>query len=706
VRPIQVFTGPVGTFVAGFTFTPVGGSSALRQAVYRNSTGTLDFYYQITSVNFNGLTATSFAGLVTDVGIRTDDFDGSGNQGRNAVDFLPGAVVPGTISVLLQYGGGFNGIPFGEVGVVQAVFGLSSGTSATLVVKTNAVDFAYGNPPGDMAIFAESCVAYGGPGGGGSGDCYFPIAPTGCQVTWTSGLQKFPQYDAPAPADPLPHEPQNPPTLVNDTPQYFGYLPTPNQKPIFFLCSTLNSGCALTSVATALSSFPTAQIGQIQNPAALDAVLRQKGGYGQGFIDSTTDPDWCEYCPVKWALVLQGLDPLLWYSGADIDTGQLFDAENNAQETLDQYLQNHVCIDQDRVVLKLDETAVDENGTPNSTTSHHYVLVTGQQTPSNGSTDWTVFDPGWNPDHTSDTMPDLSTPSQNLGTLSGHMNGFYTNLSPTPTHPTPVPVHRTFQVSGVRVFGKLRPMVGEMAICANSPVELLVTDPQGLLLGNVTAGAPDVFQIPNGSYTRDFPLADDVGTGVAHGDPSGIKSLSIPGPVPGSYQLQVTGTAPGTFTLTLIYLASDGTSQSASFSGVTDTGATSEYQFTYSPIPGTNPVLTLVPSSQGSVPTAQITTTASGLAYSRVTQTFNGTVTIRNVSSAPISGPFQIVFTSLTAGVTLADATGTFAGNPFITVPLSGGLGPGQSTSVAVQFRNPANAAINFTPVVYSGSLN
>jgi hypothetical protein len=105
------------------------------------------------------------------------------------------------------------------------------------------------------------------------------------------------------------------------------------------------------------------------------------------------------------------------------------------------------------------------------------------------------------------------------------------------------------------------------------------------------------------------------------------------------------------------------------------------------------------------VPPSQVSTTASGLAYSRVTQTFNGTVAIQNIGSAAINGPLEIVFTSLTPGVTVADASGIFAGSPYITVPVSGSLAPGQSATVSVQFKNPANAAINFTPVIYSGSI-
>jgi hypothetical protein len=102
---------------------------------------------------------------------------------------------------------------------------------------------------------------------------------------------------------------------------------------------------------------------------------------------------------------------------------------------------------------------------------------------------------------------------------------------------------------------------------------------------------------------------------------------------------------------------------------------------------------------------SEISTTASGLAYSRVSKTFNGTVAIKNISTSTLNGPFQIVFTVLPAGVTLANATGTFNGNPFITVPSLANLTTGQVASVNVQFNDPSNAKINFAPVIYSGSL-
>jgi hypothetical protein len=106
------------------------------------------------------------------------------------------------------------------------------------------------------------------------------------------------------------------------------------------------------------------------------------------------------------------------------------------------------------------------------------------------------------------------------------------------------------------------------------------------------------------------------------------------------------------------------------------------------------------------VPSGEMLVTASGLAYSRVTQTFNGTVTIQNIGSSAIYGPFEVVFTAVTGGVTLATATGTYNGSAYLSVPGVTSLAPGQSSTVNVQFKNPSNAKISFTPVIYSGGLN
>jgi hypothetical protein len=106
------------------------------------------------------------------------------------------------------------------------------------------------------------------------------------------------------------------------------------------------------------------------------------------------------------------------------------------------------------------------------------------------------------------------------------------------------------------------------------------------------------------------------------------------------------------------------------------------------------------------VPPTQVATTASGLAYSRVSQTFNGTVTLTNISSSAISGPLQILFTGMPGNVTLVNATANLSGTPYLTVPAVGSLAPSQSVTVTVQFRNPSDTTINLSPVIYSGSIN
>jgi len=81
-------------------------------------------------------------------------------------------------------------------------------------------------------------------------------------------------------------------------------------------------------------------------------------------------------------------------------------------------------------------------------------------------------------------------------------------------------------------------------------------------------------------------------------------------------------------------------------------------------------------------------------------------LSVRNVSSKNIFGPLQVVLTNLSSGVTVTNPTGTYLGNPYITVPLSATLASGHSVSVQVQFANPGDVKVRFTPVTYTGSLN
>jgi hypothetical protein len=137
-----------------------------------------------------------------------------------------------------------------------------------------------------------------------------------------------------------------------------------------------------------------------------------------------------------------------------------------------------------------------------------------------------------------------------------------------------------------------------------------VVDPQGRQLGSLDGA--DVFGIPGGSYVREYPLADDVGVGTANGDPTGIKTAYIASPEKGTFQVTATGTALGTYRLTFLAVATDGTIQSTVVTGNAGPGSTSSYQISYS-------------SEPGSEFTVESTTAAAPASGRTCNGTYNGT---------------------------------------------------------------------------------
>jgi uncharacterized repeat protein (TIGR02543 family) len=102
---------------------------------------------------------------------------------------------------------------------------------------------------------------------------------------------------------------------------------------------------------------------------------------------------------------------------------------------------------------------------------------------------------------------------------------------------------------------------------------------------------------------------------------------------------------------------------------------------------------------------SSVQVTATAFVYNRSTKTFNSTYTIRNTSGQTLAAPLQLVLTALPLGVTVANPSGTYEGNSFVTGPGSAPLSPGASVSVALQFSDPSNGTISATPLVYSGVL-
>jgi hypothetical protein len=167
---------------------------------------------------------------------------------------------------------------------------------------------------------------------------------------------------------------------------------------------------------------------------------------------------------------------------------------------------------------------------------------------------------------------------------------------------------------------------------------------------------------------------------------------NLPGDLNASY-LNSQGYATGTLTLSGTPSVADVGTHQVSIQASNGVGVTAQQ------------TLSLKILAASPTPAGAILATASGLSYSRVTQTFNGTVTFKNVGNSTINGPLLVVFSGLQENVSLVDQSGLLNNVPYLSVAVTS-LAPGQSGSASVQFKNPSSVIINFTPVIYSGASN
>ena len=293
------------------------------------------------------------------------------------------------------------------------------------------------------------------------------------------------------------------------------------------LAKTKPYGCALCSLAamlTTVSGFEST------TPATLNSKLIANGGYVEG-------------CEMNWSAIKKVTGNAL--TRVDSQSGRVITASSSDQTALDQYLDNHCWGNRYRVILQLEA-----NSDPNET---HYIFVVGK---ANG--DWIVFDPGWGNAYdygTSNPDPAL------LSSLNGHLTGFTAN-----NHDW------KFAVVGVETYQINSPSNGSLDEVVHSPVELLMTDPNGNQVGYDSTTGDDVFQIPGASYTRDYPILDADQNLGGVGDTNGIKIISIPAPVGGFYSTVLIGTGQGSYTFdtSIVWLGNSQTNQTTT--GMTDVG--------------------------------------------------------------------------------------------------------------------------------------
>ena len=112
--------------------------------------------------------------------------------------------------------------------------------------------------------------------------------------------------------------------------------------------------------------------------------------------------------------------------------------------------------------------------------------------------------------------------------------------------------------------------------------------------------------------------------------------------------------------------------------------------------------------SQNVLPPINVTNDLSvkvgGFIYNRASRQFTQTLTITNISSSPIVGPIELMLTNL-KNATLVNQSGTYQGNPYITVMSSGSLGVGQSLTFTLVFNDPTLASISYIPEFLAGPI-
>ncbi len=101
--------------------------------------------------------------------------------------------------------------------------------------------------------------------------------------------------------------------------------------------------------------------------------------------------------------------------------------------------------------------------------------------------------------------------------------------------------------------------------------------------------------------------------------------------------------------------------------------------------------------------TSSVQVSRSGLVLNRLTNRFNGTISIKNTSATAIAGPVQLLLQGLPAGVTLTNAAGLSGGMPYLTS--ASPIAPGATLTLPVSFANPARVLLNYTTRAFSGTL-
>lgn len=235
----------------------------------------------------------------------------------------------------------------------------------------------------------------------------------------------------------------------------------------------------------------------------------------------------------------------------------------------------------------------------------------------------------------------------------------------------------------------------------DSPVNVLITDPNGKQLGVDALGNPhnDFSGTIVNPITK---VSQNVNNGFDSG-PGEPRFFAIKNPVAGLYNVQSVGTGSGPYTVHVysVNLANP-IGQEISTSGTAAVGSGGTESFTLDTVGN-------IAFACASDVSSTVSVVRSGYSYNVVTKRYAQTVTLTNNNSSAITGPISLVLDNLSSNATLFNASGTTAcaaplGSPYLT--LSGPLNGGGSATVLLQFTDPTKTGITYTTRVLAGGVS
>ncbi|MBL8177231.1 MAG: hypothetical protein JNK48_21330 [Bryobacterales bacterium] len=116
-----------------------------------------------------------------------------------------------------------------------------------------------------------------------------------------------------------------------------------------------------------------------------------------------------------------------------------------------------------------------------------------------------------------------------------------------------------------------------------------------------------------------------------------------------------------------------------------------------------DPVLAFINLPGGTVNDVTAVTRVTSTGVVLVSGGYNGFLRLTNLSGQTLTGPLHVLFDTLPAGITVANASGTLLGKPYLTT--AGPLANGATVNIAVRYLNPGNVLIQPAFRVLQGSF-